>query len=104
MLLWVTIGWLVLVGVSLAILGARGMATYRRARAVSDTLQTQVAALQEGGLTTLAERTAELQRRVEELRVQMDRLSRSLSVLRLLVQAWTTATAPFLAVLRFLRR
>jgi hypothetical protein len=70
----------------------------------ADTLQAQVAALEDGGLATLAARTAELQRRVEVLRLQLDRLARSLAVLRTLLRAWTAATAPAVALLRFVRR
>src|SRR5437764_14435267 len=104
MLLWLTIAWLVLVGASLAFLGIRGAATYRRARTVSDSLQAQVTALEEGGLTTLAARTAELQRRIEQLRLQMDRLARSLAGLRILLRAWNAATGPFLTAPRLPRR
>jgi hypothetical protein len=103
-LVWVAIGWLVLVGASGAWAGVRGAATYRRARAAQVALEAQSASLQGGGLVTLAERQAELQRKVEELHVALDRLSRSLHALRTLLTAWTKATAPALAVVRFLRR
>jgi cell division protein FtsB len=103
-LVWVAIGWLVLVGASGAWAGVRGAATYRRARAAQVALEAQSASLRDGGLVALAERQAELQRKVEELRAALDRLSRSMNVLRSLLTAWTKATAPAVAVLRFLRR
>jgi hypothetical protein len=103
--LWaVIIGWLTVVGASLALVGVRGFATYRHARTAEGLLREQVQALEQGGLTQLAAKTAELQKRIAELQSVFERLARSLEVLRMLLAAWNTATAPARAVLRLVRR
>ncbi len=105
MLLWVVgIGWLVVVGASLALLGVRGFATYRGARTAESELRAQVQALEQGGLMQLAEKTAELQLHIAQLQAVFERLARSLEVLRVLLAAWNAATAPARFALRLVRR
>ena len=104
-MLWAfIIGWVVVVGVSLILVGVRGLSTYRQARTAEGMLREQVQALEQGGMVQLAEKTAELQKRIAELQGVFERLARSLEVLRVLLRAWTTATAPARAALRFVRR
>jgi hypothetical protein len=103
--LWAAIiGWILVVGASLTLVGVRGFSTYRQARSAEGMLREQVQALEQGGLVQLAEKTAELQRRIAELHGVFERLARSLEVLRVLLAAWNTATGPARAVLRFVRR
>ena len=104
-MLWAAIiGWIVVVGATLTLVGVRGFSTYRHARVAEGQLREQVQALEQGGMVQLAEKTAELQRRIAELRGVFEHLARSLEVLRVLLTAWNTATAPARAALRFLRR
>jgi TolA-binding protein len=103
--LWVVvIVWLVLVGGVSAWLGIRATATARRMRVAEGTLNAQVVSLQGHGLTTLADRTAELQRQIAELERAFARLNRALEGMRILLAAWNGATGPARALLRFARR
>jgi lipid A disaccharide synthetase len=103
-LLWVFVAWLVVVGATGTLAGVRGVALYRRVRTAEGALRVQVEALEQGGLTTLASRTAELQRQLETLRQAMDRLNRAMEALRTLLSAWNAAIAPVRFVLKFVRR
>jgi lipid A disaccharide synthetase len=103
-LLWVFVAWLVVVGTTVTLASVRGVALYRRVRTAEGELRVQVEALERAGLTTLASRTAELQRQLEALREAMDRLNRSMEALRVLMAAWNSAIGPVRFVLKFLRR
>jgi hypothetical protein len=103
-LLWVFVAWLVVVGATVTLASVRGVALYRRVRTAEGALRVQVEALEKGGLTTLASRTAELQRQLETLREALDRLNRAMETLRVLLSAWNAATGPVRFLLKFLRR
>lgn len=104
-MLWVVvIVWLLVIGAVSVWLGLRAAETFRRMRVAQVELNAQVVALQAGGLPKLARRTAELQRQIAELERAFNRLNRALEGLRILLAAWSGATAPARALLRFIRR
>jgi lipid A disaccharide synthetase len=100
---WLVVIWLVVVGIPTVYVGVRGIATMRRANALQLEVQTQLAAMQTGGLATLATRQAELQQNLERLTTVMNRLNTSLDNLRMLIDRWKSAIAPLRLVLRILR-
>ncbi len=95
--------WLVVVGVPAGYVGARGIKTMRRASKLQAELQTQIAALQAGGLATLTARQAELQQNLARLTLVMNRLHTSLETLRMLIDRWKAAIAPLRLAWRILR-
>lgn len=103
MIWWLVLVWVIVVGVPTVWVGARAFKTMRRANALQTEIQTQMAAMQAGGLATLASRQAELQQSLERLTLVMERLQRSLDTLRTLIDRWKAAIAPVRFLLRFLR-
>ena len=103
MIWWLVLIWLVVVGVPTGYVGVRGIKTVRRASKLQVELQTQIAAMQTGGLATLTARQAELQQNLARLTLVMNRLNTSLDTLRMLIDRWKAAIAPLRLVLRILR-
>ena len=103
MIWWLVLIWLVVVGVPAGYVGTRGIKTARRASKLQAEIQAQVAAMQTGGLATLASRQAELQQNLQRLTTAMNRLNTSLDTLRMLIDRWKAAIAPLRFALRFLR-
>ncbi len=103
MIWWLVLIWLVVVGVPTGYVGVRGIKTARRASKLQVELQTQIAAMQTGGLATLTARQAELQQNLARLTLVMNRLNTSLDTLRMLIDRWKAAIAPLRLVLRILR-
>ncbi len=103
MIWWLVLLWVVVVGVPAGYVGLKAARTARRANALGTEIQASIAALQAGGLVTLASRQAELQAGLERLTAAMTRLQQSLDTLRELIDRWKAAIRPLLFVWRMLR-
>lgn len=94
LLLVVAIAWIVVVLGSLAYASWSGWGTYRSFRALERATAPHIAAIQTAGLGALEARSAELQDQLAVLNVALARLNAALAVLRILIDAWRTATRP----------
>ena len=87
--------WTVAVLAALAYTGLRGWGAYQAARALQRSVEPHIQALRGAGLTALASRSEELQRRLASLQAVLAHLNAALAALRVLLDAWRAATRPF---------
>ncbi|HYX84054.1 MAG TPA: hypothetical protein VE777_03705 [Gaiellales bacterium] len=103
MLLGVIVAWLVVVGATSAVVGARAVRTFGRVRAAQRTVEERIAALQAQGLTSLQAKAEELSGKTAEMQAAIDRLNRSLEGLRRLLAAFSRGRSWVRALLRIVR-